>query len=320
MSAARWRVLLADRLHPRAREALQAAPEKPLVLDEPGLAPDALAARLAEGVHGLIVRSRTRVTAALLDAAPHLRVVGRAGVGVDNIDLDAARARGVVVVNAPAATTDAVAEHTLALLFAVARRIAEADAGLKAGRWEKKRLMGVELAGRTLGLVGVGRIGAAVARRAVALGMRVLGYDPYLPPAALRERGATPVEDLEALLAQADVVSVHVPLTPETRGLLGPAAFARMKQGVIVLGTARGGVIDEDALLAALERGRVRGAGLDVFAQEPPGPTPLVTHPRVVATPHIAAQTEEAQRRVAEDIAREVLAALRGQPLRWRVV
>ncbi len=320
MSPTGWRVFLAARLHPAAADLLASAPDVAQVTAEPDLDPDALAARLAQGYHALIVRSKPRVTADLLAAAPGLRVVGRAGVGVDNIDLDAARARRVTVVNAPAATTDAVAEHTLALLFAVARGIAAADASLKAGRWDKKRFLGFELAGRTLGLVGVGRIGAAVAHRAAALGMTVLGYDPYLPPETLRARGVEPVTDLDALLARADVVSVHVPLTPETRGLLGPAAFAQMKDGAVVLSTARGGVVDEDALLAALESGKVRGAGLDVFAHEPPGATPLVSHPRVVATPHIAAQTEEAQERVARDIAQEVLAALRGEPLRWRVV
>ncbi len=319
MVATGWRVFLAARLHPVAADVLASAPDVAQVTAEPDLDPRALAARLAQGYHALIVRSRPRVTADLLAAAPALRVVGRAGVGVDNIDLDAARARGVVVVNAPAATTEAVAEHTLALLFAVARRLAEADASMKAGRWDKKRFMGIELAGRTLGLVGVGRIGAAVARRAAALGMTVLGYDPYLTPATLRSRGAEPVTSLPDLLARSDVVSVHVPLTPATRGLLNREAFAYMKDGVIVLGTARGGVIDEDALLDALRAGKVRGAGLDVFATEPPGATPLVTHPRVVATPHIAAQTEEAQARVARDIAQEVLAALRGQALRWRV-
>ena len=315
-----WRIFIADPIHAAGEALLRAAADVAEVRVEPGLAGDALAARLAQGFHALIVRSRTRVTADLLAAAPGLRVVGRAGVGVDNIDLDAARQRGVVVVNAPTASTEAVAEHTLALLFAVARSIAQADASLKAGRWEKKRFMGIELAGRTLGLIGVGRIGAAVARRAAGLGMTVLGYDPYLTAEEIRDRGARPVPTLEELLAQADVVSVHVPLTPQTRGLLGPTAFERLKPGAIVLGTARGGVIDEDALLAALESGRVRGAGLDVFAQEPPGPSPLVTHPRVVVTPHIAAQTEEAQQRVARDIATEVLAALRGEPLRWRVV
>ncbi len=280
---------------------------------------EAIGPRLAE-LDALIVRSRTKVTREVLERAVRLKVVGRAGVGVDNIDLEAARARGVMVVNAPQATTEAVAEHTIALLFAVARSIPQADASMKQGKWEKKRFVGVELAGRTLGLIGIGRIGAAVARRARGLGMQVVAYDPYLNPEAIRERGAEPVASLEDLYARADVVSVHVPLTEETRGLVGRDAFARMKEGVILLCTARGGVVDEEALLEALESGKVYGAGLDVFAQEPPGATPLVTHPRVVATPHIAAQTREAQARVALDIAQEVWAALTGGELRWRVV
>ncbi len=315
-----WRIFVSDGIHEDGLARLREATDVTEVAVEPGLSAAELARRLAQGYHALIVRSRTKVTRELLAAAPALRVVGRAGVGVDNIDLEAARARGVVVVNAPEATTDAVAEHTLALLFAVARHIPRADASMKAGRWEKKAFMGMELAGKTLGIIGVGRIGAAVARRARGLGMHTLGYDPYLSADALAARGVEPVPDLTTLLARSDVVSVHVPLTPETRGLLNAAAFAHIKPGAIVLSTARGGVVDEAALLAALEDGRVAGAGLDVFEHEPPGATRLVTHPRVVATPHIAAQTREAQARVARDIADEVLAALRGQPLRWRVV
>lgn len=270
-------------------------------------------------IEALIVRSRTKVTVDLMDKAPRLRVIGRAGVGVDNIDLEAAKTRGIIVVNAPQATTDAVAEHTLALLFAVARGIPQADASMKQGKWEKKRFMGVELTGRTLGLVGIGRIGAAVAQRARGLGMYVLAYDPYLPREVIAQRGAEPVPTLDDLLARADVVSVHVPLTEETRHLIDREALAKMKPGAILLCTARGGVVDEDALLEALEQGHLYGAGLDVFEHEPPGATPLVTHPRVVATPHIAAQTEEAQRRAALDIAEEVWAALEGRELRWRV-
>ncbi|NPA26237.1 MAG: hypothetical protein GXO36_01360 [Chloroflexi bacterium] len=315
-----WRIFVSDRIHEDGLARLRAAEDVAEVRMEPGLDPAALAQALAQGYHALIVRSRTKVTRDLLAAAPSLRVVGRAGVGVDNIDLDAAKARGVIVVNAPEATTDAVAEHTLALLFAVARHIPRADASMKAGRWEKKAFQGIELAGKTLGIIGVGRIGAAVARRARGLGMRVLGYDPYLDQATLAARGVEPVADLATLLARSDVVSVHVPLTPETRGLLDAQALAQLKPGAIVLSTARGGVVDEAALLAALDEGRVLGAGLDVFEHEPPGATRLVTHPRVVATPHIAAQTREAQARVARDIADEVLAALRGARLRWRVV
>lgn len=267
----------------------------------------------------LIVRSRTKVTAALLAAAPTLKVVGRAGVGVDNIDLDAAQARGVTVVNSPTATSIAVAELALALMLDLARRTPYADASMKRGEWAKKELMGAELSGKTLGIVGVGNIGREVARRAAAFGMEILGFDAWLPAERIRENGAEPVS-LEELYARSDYLSLHVPLTPETRGLLGAAAIEAMKPGVRLICTARGGVVDEEALLAALEAGRVAGAGLDVFAQEPPGLSPLVAHPGVVATPHIGAQTEEAQVRAAIDIAEEVRRALEGKPLRWRVV
>lgn len=307
-----WTIGIADAIHASGRRWLEDRGARVLVEDAILKDPAQLDA--------LIVRSRTKVTRDVLNRMPKLKVVGRAGVGVDNIDLEAARARGVIVVNAPQATTEAVAEHTIALLFAVARSIPQADTTMKQGRWEKKRFMGIELAGRTLGLIGIGRIGAAVARRARGLGMQVVAYDPYLRPQAIRERGAEPMASLEDLYAHADVVSVHVPLTKETRHLIDHEAFARMKDGVILLCTARGGVVDEEALLKALESGRVYAAGLDVFAQEPPGATPLVTHPRVVATPHIAAQTHEAQARVALDIAQEVWAALTGGELRWRVV
>jgi D-3-phosphoglycerate dehydrogenase len=267
----------------------------------------------------LILRSRTKLTAELLDAAHRLKVVGRAGVGVDNIDLDAARQRGVTVVNAPTATTSAVAEQTLALMLALARSIPQADASMKAGLWEKKRFMGCELNGRTLGIIGMGHIGAAVAQRAVALGMSVLGYDPLLPADVIQARQAEP-EALEELFARADFISLHVPLTPETRGMIDTQALARMKPGVRLVCTARGGLIDEPALLEALESGQVAGAALDVFAEEPTGLTPLVAHPQLIATPHISAQTIEAQTRAAVDIAHEVLAALRGDPLRWKIV
>jgi D-3-phosphoglycerate dehydrogenase len=271
------------------------------------------------GCEALIVRSRTRVTGDVLAAAARLKVVGRAGVGVDNIDLEAAAKRGVAVVNSPQATTLAVAEHALGLMLALARMIPRADAAMKAGEWIKKELEGIELSGKTLGIVGVGNIGAAVARRAAALGMAVIGYDPLLPAEAIQQRGAEPVT-LEELYTRADFISLHLPLTAETRGMLSGPVFEKMKPGVRLVCTARGGLIDEGALLNALETGRVAGAGLDVFSQEPPGVTRLVVHPRVIATPHIAAQTAEAQQRAAVDIAHEVLAALRGEPLRWRVI
>ncbi len=312
---ARWRILLTDGLHERGQAILRAQAE---VDDRSGISAEELLTVAGE-YHAFIVRGRTKVTAEVLAQAPHLKVIGRAGVGVDNIDLAAANRHGVTVVNAPTATTQAVAELTIGLLFALARHIPRADAGMKQGLWLKKELKGVELSGKTLGVIGYGRIGSAVGQRAAALGMRVLAYDPLLTPEQIRERGAEPV-DLPALYAAADFISLHVPLTPDTRGMLDGEAFARMKRGVRLVCAARGGVIDETALLGALESGQVAGAALDVFAQEPPGLTALVAHPHVIATPHIGAQTVEAQQRAAEDIATEVLAALEGKPLRWKVI
>ena len=286
--------------------------------DRTGISPEELL-QVIENYDAMIVRSRTKVTAQVLDAAPHLKVIGRAGVGVDNIDLEAAKAHGVTVVNAPTSTSLAVAELTLGLMLALAREIPRADSGMKQGKWLKKELAGIELYGKTLGILGMGRIGAEVAARASAFGMSVLGYDPLVPAEEIRRRGAEPV-GLDGLFARSDFISLHLPLTSETRSMLGEQAFGSMKRGVRLLCAARGGIIDEAALLAALESGQVAGAALDVFATEPPGATDLIKHPKVIATPHIGAQTAEAQSRAAEDIANEVLAALNGDPLRWKVI
>jgi len=272
-----------------------------------------------ENYDAMIVRSRTKVTAQLLDAATRLKVIGRAGVGVDSIDLEAAKTRGVTVVNAPTSTSLAVAELTLGLMLAMAREIPRADTGMKNGEWLKKQLKGTELHGKTLGVIGMGRIGAEVALRASIFGMHILGFDPLIPDDEVRQRGADPVA-LDDLYARSDYISLHLPLNDETRSMIGEQAFARMKRGVRILCAARGGIIDETALLAALESGQVAGAALDVFASEPPGASELVKHPKVIATPHVGAQTAEAQSRAAEDIANEVLAALNGEPLRWKVV
>ncbi|OGO15295.1 MAG: hypothetical protein A2Y93_00480 [Chloroflexi bacterium RBG_13_68_17] len=304
-----WRILVTDGLAPQGLATLRQQAE---VVEAAGLEelPD---------VDGLIIRSRTLVTGEdLRRAQPRLRVVGRAGVGVDNIDVAAARQVGVIVVNAPLASTDAVAEHTLALMLALARRLPQADASLRRGEWRKSEFLGTELGGKTLGLIGLGRIGAAVAERARALGMAVVAYDPLLSPEEIAVRGARPL-GLQALLAEADYLSLHVPLTPETRGLLDAHALARLRPGARLVCTARGGLVDEAALLAALDTGRLAGAALDVFEEEPPRPGPLLNHPALILTPHIAAQTVEAQARAALDIVAEVLAALRGQGLRWQI-
>lgn len=309
-----FKILITDGLEEAGQAILREAGE---VHDRTGIGADELLSIAAEYT-ALVVRGRTKVTAAFFEAAKNLKVVGRAGVGVDNIDLTAAKAHGVSVVNAPIATTLAVAELTFGLMLALARDIPRADAGMKDGRWLKKDLEGIELFGKTLGIIGMGRIGAEVGRRATAFGMSVLGYDPLIPADEIIRRGAEPLT-LDDLLSRADFITLHLPLTSETRGMLNAAAFAKMKDGVRIACAARGGIIDESALLDALNSGKVAGAALDVFATEPPGKTDLVSHPRVIATPHVGAQTAEAQVRAGLDIASEVSAALRGEALRWRV-
>jgi D-3-phosphoglycerate dehydrogenase len=267
---------------------------------------------------GLIVRGRTKVAASVLDAATRLKVIGRAGVGVDNIDLDAAKKRNVTVVNAPMSTSIAVAELTFGLMLALAREIPRADAGMKQGKWLKKELEGVELNGKTLGVIGFGRIGVELGKRASAFGMNVIAYDPLISEEEITVRGAEPVS-IQDLYAWSDFISLHLPLNVQTRDMVGPLAFSQMKDGVRIVCAARGGIIDEAALVAALNSGKVAGAALDVYAVEPPGMSEAVLHPKVIASPHIGAQTAEAQSRASEDIANEVLSALQNKPLRWKV-
>ncbi len=270
--------------------------------------------RLAELIadcDAVVVRSATKVTAELLRAGRRLRVVGRAGIGVDNVDVATATELGILVVNAPTANLISATEHSFALLIALAKKLPAADASMKRGEWDRKTFQGVELQNKTLGIVGYGRIGQGVGERARSFDMKLLAYDPFLDPAAARNRGVELV-DLDTLLARSDVVTLHTPLTEQTRGLLSAARLAQMKPGALLVNCARGGLVDEAALLAALEEGRLGGAGLDVYAQEPPLSFDLARHPRVVATPHIGAQTFEAQERIAEETARMVLAALDG--------
>ena len=309
-----WKILLTDGLEENGVSVLRQSAQ---VDDRPGISADELLTIIGD-YDALIVRGRTKVTQAVLDAGKNLKVVGRSGVGVDNIDLKAAKGCGVAVVNAPVATTLAVAELTFGMMLGMVREIPRADASMKAGKWLKKELEGSELYGKTLGIIGYGRIGAAVGRRAAAFDMKVVAYDPLLSAEQIRERGADPAS-LDEVYQQADLITVHVPLTDQTHGMLGSEAFGKMKKGVRIVCAARGGVIDESALLAALESGQVAGAALDVFATEPPGDSALVKHARVIATPHVGAQTVEAQQRAAADISAEVLAALRGDPLRWKV-
>jgi len=310
-----WKVLITDGLSDKGISILSSAAQ---VDNKPDISADDLL-KVAGEYDAMVVRGRTKVTPAVFDVAKKLKVVGRAGVGVDNIDLTAARGHGVTVVNAPKSTSLAVAELALGMMFALARMVPKADATMKQGQWIKKQLEGIELNGKTLGIVGIGNIGTALAQRAAGLGMKVLGYDSLVTPEDIKKRGAEPVA-LADLYAKSDFISFHLPLTPESKGMVNGQALAQMKRGVRIVDAARGGIIDETALLAAIESGQVAAAALDVFATEPPGLTALVAHPKVVATPHIGAQTEEAQDRAAEDIASEVLTALRGEPLRWKIV
>ena len=296
------KVLIADALSPRAVEIFRERGIEAEVAK--GLAPDELRRRIA-GYDGLAVRSATKVTADLLAAADRLKVVGRAGIGVDNIDVPAATARGIVVMNTPYGNAITAAEHTIAMMFALARQIPAADRSTQAGKWEKSRFMGVELSGKTLGIIGCGNIGAIVADRAHGLKMKTIAYDPFLSPDRAVEIGVERVT-LDELLARADFITLHTPLTDATRNIIDAAAIARMKPGVRLINCARGGLIDEAALARALDEGRVAGAAIDVFVEEPAARNPLFGHDTLVATPHLGAATSEAQENVAVQIAEQM--------------
>ena len=309
-----FKILITDGLDETGQSILR---DSAVVEDKSGISADDLLKEIPE-YDALIVRGRTKVTASVMDAGSRLKVIGRAGVGVDNIDLEAAKTHNIAVVNAPTSTSLAVAELTFGLLLALAREIPRADTGMKQGKWLKKELEGVELNGKTLGVIGFGRIGVEVGKRATAFGMNVIAYDPLISEDEIKKRGADPIS-LQDLYTRSDFISLHMPLTDDTRNMVGQQAFSQMKDGVRIVCAARGGIIDESALVAALKSGKVAGAALDVFSVEPPGLTETVSHPHVIATPHIGAQTAEAQARASEDIAHEVLSTLRGESLRWRV-
>lgn len=307
------RVFIADTLPDSAKAILESA-EGIDVEMRTGRSEEELCGDL-QGVHGLVVRSATQVTPRLLEAAADLKGVIRAGVGVDNIDIEACTRRGVVVMNVPAGNTVSAAEHTIALLLAVARRVPEADRSMKAGEWSRT-FEGTELQDKTLGLIGCGRVGREVATRLLAFRMEVVIYDPFLTDAAAAQIGARRVE-LDELIATADVISLHAPLTDATRHILNADRLARLRDGCIVVNCARGGLVDEAALAAAIDTGTVRGAAFDVFSSEPPGPdNPLARHAGVVATPHLGASTAEAQDRVGCQAAAQMIAFLQtGAPL-----
>ncbi len=309
------KVLVAE---PLAADGLALLRERHEVDYAPGLTRPELLHRLA-GCHGLIVRSQVTVDAEAFAAGSQLIVVGRAGTGVDNIDLAAATRAGVTVVNAPTANTIAAAEHTLALLYALGRRVPAADASLRRGEWRRSIFVGLELRGKALGIVGLGRIGLTVAERARAMEMELLGHDPFVSEEVAAQHGVR-LCSLAELLAAADAVTLHVPLTHVTRGLIGAAELARMKPTALLVNVARGGVVDEAALAQALSAGQLGGAAVDVFAEEPlPANSPLREAPNTVLTPHLGASTEEAQSRAAMDTVAQVLDVLAGRPARYAV-
>lgn len=310
------RIVVADELPITAIDVLRA--EGWHVDAMAGRSPADLATALADA-DALIVRSATRVTAALIAGAPRLRAIARAGSGIDNVDVAAAAARQIVVMNAPAATTTSVAELTFGLMLSLARHIPAADASMKAAKWEKKRFAGTELGGKTLGVVGFGRIGRAVVRMARAFQMSVVVHDPMATIEGADDVDVS-LETLEALCAAADYITLHLPATPATRHLFDAARLASCKAGVRLVNTSRGELVDEAALLAALESGHVAGAGLDVFEQEPPVDPALARHPSVVATPHVAASTSEAQERVGLESAGQVRDFLKTGAVRHAVV
>ena len=298
------RILVSDKLDKQGLEILQAATGLE-VDNKPGLPPDELKSIIG-GYEGLVIRSGTKVTADLLEAAHSLRIVGRAGIGVDNVDVEAASKRGVIVANTPGGNNVTTGEHAISMMLAVARHIPQANATLRAGQWKRNDFVGVEITGKTLGVIGMGNIGSIVADRAKGLKMNVIAYDPFVNAEAAARAGIE-LGTLDEIYARADFITLHTPLTPETRGLIGEASIAKMKKGVRIVNCARGGIIDEKALLAALESGHVAGAALDVFAEEPPAKDdPLVAHPKVVSTPHLGAATGEAQLNVAIAVAEQI--------------
>jgi D-3-phosphoglycerate dehydrogenase / 2-oxoglutarate reductase len=295
-------VLISDKLSPAAVEVFKS---RGIGIEvKPGLSPAELRAIIAP-YEGLAIRSATKVTRELLDAATNLKVVGRAGIGVDNVDIKSATARGVVVMNTPYGNAITTAEHAIAMMFALARQIPEASASTKAGRWEKNRFMGVELAGKTLGLIGCGNVGSIVADRAIGLKMRAIAYDPFLTEKRALDLGVEKV-DLDTLLTRADIISLHAPLTDATRNILSREAIAHTRPGVHVINCARGGLLDEAALAESLRSGHVAGAALDVFETEPATDSPLFQLENVVCTPHLGAATTEAQEHVALQIAEQI--------------
>jgi D-3-phosphoglycerate dehydrogenase / 2-oxoglutarate reductase len=298
------RVLISDALSPAAIAIFKERGVETDFQPELGKDKDKLASIIGS-FDGLAIRSATKVTAKLLERAAKLKVIGRAGIGVDNVDIPAATAKGIIVMNTPFGNSITTAEHAIAMTFALARQIPQADVSTQAGKWEKNRFMGVEITGKVLGLIGCGNIGSIVAERAIGLHMRVIAYDPFLSPERALDLGVDKV-DLETLLGRADFISLHTPLTPQTKNILSAENLAKTKTGVRIINCARGGLVDEMALRALLDSGHVAGAALDVFVTEPATLNPLFGHPNVVCTPHLGASTNEAQENVALQVAEQM--------------
>ncbi|MFI5178301.1 MAG: phosphoglycerate dehydrogenase [Vicinamibacterales bacterium] len=310
------KILVAD---PIAQDGIDILKREAEVDVRTGLPPDELL-RIIPEYHALVVRSETKVTADVFAAGKQLQAVGRAGVGVDNIDLNAATQRGVIVVNAPLGNTISAAEHAIGLMLALARHIAEANASLKGGAWKRSQFVGVELRGKTLGVVGLGQVGSEVARRAKGLDMNVVAYDPFVSPERAAMLGVELAPSLDELLPVADFLTLHTVLTAQTRHLIGAEQLAKARPSLRVINTARGDLIDIDALVKAVDEGRIAGAAIDVFPQEPPDMASAVLHnDRIIVTPHLGASTAEAQERVAVDVALQILAILRGEPAQYAV-
>jgi len=308
------KVLITDPIAPEGIDALRAHAEVDVRL---GLSPDELTNAIGD-YDAIVVRSETKVSAAVIEAGRKLQAIGRAGVGVDNIDVEAATRKGIVVINAPTGNIVSAAEHTIALMLALSRNIPQANALLKSGQWRRHDFIGVEVRNKILGIIGLGNIGSEVARRAKGLEMRLIGYDPFISIEYARNLGVGMVS-LEELLRQSDFITLHTPLTETTQGLIGVKELAMVKPTVRIINCARGGIIDEKALCEAIEEGRVAGAAIDVFAEEPVRDSSLFKSDKIVVTPHLAASTTEAQANIALDVAEQVIAVLKGQPARYAV-
>jgi D-3-phosphoglycerate dehydrogenase len=297
------KVLISDNISPKCIDILK---KSGLEVDvKTGMKPEELKARIGD-YHGLIIRSATKVTSAVIDAATNLKVIGRAGSGLDNVDRTAATKKGIVVMNTPGGNTITTAEHTISLMLSLARKIPQATMSMKAGKWEKKKFLGVELFNKTLGVIGIGNIGSQVAKRAQGLAMNVLAYDPFLSEDKAKAMGVEKV-DLQELFGRSDFITIHTPLTPETKNMINKETIKMMKNSVRIINCARGGIINEKDLYDALIDGKVAGAALDVFEKEPPENNPLLTHDNVIATPHLGASTKEAQENVAIAVAEQVV-------------